>query len=428
MGILDLASRSCHAQSSVLPCRSGDGRSSFANSSLLRGVSRAWRYMSDLFAASGSLSLSELRLAVRPRSRVLMCAFFSAAFLAGCAQEAPQTQGGVWRKTNTNEYFAQGKKYGKASPRVVRNGRHVPKGGGRYIVGKPYKIAGKRYFPREYRAGHTQVGRASWYGDAFHGRKTANGEIYDMSSITAAHPTMPLPSYARVTNRKNGRSIIVRVNDRGPFHGGRVMDLSKRVADLLDFRRAGTAVIKVEYLRPASTAGSDDRQLLASLRTDGSPADLDGNSGPGRTLIARPAPSEPAPRRAPEPARAGPVIVTNGRPEPTVSHVARSPLAGSPAQTSAPADPDPTLVSAELPANAPIPVERPFDLATIPGAATPIAASRAAPSRASAPTNVARVTFFAPYSSGGALARRFEKRGPFQGMDLNRLRTRKDHP
>ena len=92
---------------------------------------------------------------------------------------------------------------------------------------------------------------ASWYGDAFQGRRTANGEIYDKASLTAAHPTMPLPSYARVTNLVNGYSIIVRVNDRGPYRGGRVMDVSSRVADVLDFKGAGTAQGEGRICRPA---------------------------------------------------------------------------------------------------------------------------------------------------------------------------------
>ena len=117
---------------------------------------------------------------------------------------------------------------------------------------------------------YTVVGMASWYGAAFHGRRTANGEVYDMGSITAAHPTMPLPSYARVTNLDNGYSVIVRVNDRGPYHGGRVMDVSSRAADVLGFKGAGTAKIKVDYVGRAPMEGSDDNTLLASLRTDGS--------------------------------------------------------------------------------------------------------------------------------------------------------------
>ena len=122
---------------------------------------------------------------------------------------------------------------------------------------------------------------ASWYGAAFHGRRTANGEVYDMASLSAAHPTMPLPSYARVTNLENGYSVIVRVNDRGPYHGGRVMDVSSRVADVLDMKAMGTAKVKVDYVGPAPMEGSDDSQLLASLRTDGSPANMIGYSAPG---------------------------------------------------------------------------------------------------------------------------------------------------
>ena len=101
-----------------------------------------------------------------------------------------------------------------------------------------------------------------------------------MASLTAAHPTLPLPCYARVTNLSNGYSVIVRVNDRGPYHGGRVMDVSSRTADVLDFKGAGTAKIKVEYVGRAPLEGSDDNALLASLRTDGSPANLNGYSPP----------------------------------------------------------------------------------------------------------------------------------------------------
>lgn len=162
-------------------------------------------------------------------------------------------------------------KYGKASPRVVDNGERAPKGGGRYLVGKTYTVAGRSYTPREMK-GYSAVGLASWYGEAFHGRRTANGEVYDMASISAAHPTMPLPSYARVTNLRNHRSMMVRVNDRGPFHGGRVMDVSERVAYYLDFKRSGTAKVKIDYVGPASIAGSDDRRLLATLHTDEAPA------------------------------------------------------------------------------------------------------------------------------------------------------------
>ncbi|MFH1343670.1 MAG: septal ring lytic transglycosylase RlpA family protein [Pseudomonadota bacterium] len=158
-------------------------------------------------------------------------------------------------------------KYGvSSSPRVVAMGDPVPKGGGTYRVGKPYTVAGRMYVPADdpnYRA----EGLASWYGDAFHGRLTANGEVFDMASLTAAHPTLPIPSYARVTNLSNGKSLIVRVNDRGPYHGNRVIDVSNRASELLEFKSKGIARVRVEYVGRAPLEGSDDRQLVATLRT-----------------------------------------------------------------------------------------------------------------------------------------------------------------
>lgn len=162
-------------------------------------------------------------------------------------------------------------KYGvTTSPRVVELGQSVPKGGGTYRVGKPYQVAGRTYTPEE-NGDYQAEGLASWYGTDFHGRLTANGEIFDMESVSAAHPTMPLPSYARVTNLANKRSIIVRVNDRGPYHGDRVIDLSHKAAHLLNFRQNGVARVRVEYVGRASLDGSDDRKLMATLR-HGEPA------------------------------------------------------------------------------------------------------------------------------------------------------------
>ncbi|MDO9295136.1 septal ring lytic transglycosylase RlpA family protein [Bradyrhizobium sp.] len=158
-------------------------------------------------------------------------------------------------------------KYGvSSSPRVVAMGEPVPKGGGTYRVGKPYTVAGRVYVPEDdpnYRA----EGMASWYGDDFHGRLTANGEVFDMTSLTAAHPTLPIPSYARVTNLSNGKSLIVRVNDRGPYHGNRLIDVSNRASELLEFKGKGVARVRVEYVGRAPLEGSDDRQLVATLRT-----------------------------------------------------------------------------------------------------------------------------------------------------------------
>ena len=182
-------------------------------------------------------------------------------------------------------------KYGvAASPRVVGPGEPVPKGGGRYAVGKPYVIAGKTYVPEENAEGYSATGIASWYGDDFHGRKTSNGEIFDMNSIAAAHPTLPLPSYVRVTNVKNNRSLIVRVNDRGPFHEGRVIDVSVRAAQLLGFYETGTTRVKIDYVGKASLGGSDDTKLAATLRGPGvSPQHA-------AVMVASAAPVSPAPQ------------------------------------------------------------------------------------------------------------------------------------
>lgn len=176
-------------------------------------------------------------------------------------------------------------RYGVApSPRVVADGDMVPKGGGTYHLGPPYTVGGRTYVPHDdpnYRA----TGLASWYGEDFHGRLTANREVFDLNGITAAHPTLPLPSYARVTNLSNGRSLIVRVNDRGPYHGNRIIDVSTRAAELLDFRANGTAWVRVEYVGRAPLEGSDDRILAATLRQD-EPAPAPGTVKLAATRIA----------------------------------------------------------------------------------------------------------------------------------------------
>ena len=280
--------------------------------------------------------------------------------LSGCANENIKHH-----YAHGHEYFSEAK-YGRASPKVVADGQPVPKGGGQYLVGHPYTIAGHAYYPSENES-YSAVGMASWYGAAFHGRRTANGEVYDMASLTAAHPTLPLPCYARVTNTSNGYSVIVRVNDRGPYHGGRVMDVSSRAADVLGFKGEGTARIKVEYVGRAPLEGSDDRMLLASLRTDGSPANLNGYSAPVM-VAAEPGPSifaalfgadrgaQPAYRPAPPPPQ--PV------PEPELVRVA----AASPPRTPQPPEPIrearavAVAVRQQPHGPVPLPPARPFDL------------------------------------------------------------------
>ena len=254
-------------------------------------------------------------------------------------------------------------KYGvSASARVVQPGEPVPKGGGVYRVGKPYMVGGREYVPQE-NVNYNAVGMASWYGDDFHGRYTANGEIFDMNSLSAAHPTLPLPSYVRVTNLANHRSIVVRVNDRGPYVGDRVIDVSVKTAKLLGFYGEGLTRVKVEYVGRAPLEGSDDRKLMATLR-EGVPG-----AGPP-VLIAsnRPyAPSyfdsrrmPPVPVRAPAPpdrpyrlgegAREVPALAAP--PERTVELAAASRPQNAPAYARAPlpaAEPEASPVSAYAP-------------------------------------------------------------------------------
>jgi rare lipoprotein A len=198
-------------------------------------------------------------------------------------------------------------KYGvSSSPRVVAFGEPVPKGGGTYRVGKPYVVGGRVYVPEE-DVNYREEGLASWYGDDFHGRLTANGEVYDMTSLSAAHPTLPMPCYARVTNLSNGKSLIVRVNDRGPYHGNRLMDVSSRAAELLEFRGNGVARVRVEYVGRAPLEGSDDRQLMATLRT-GVPA-----PSPSMVRVASARPFVPEMSSSGRPIR-GEVPMPEGRP------------------------------------------------------------------------------------------------------------------
>lgn len=155
---------------------------------------------------------------------------------------------------------------------MIGEGEPVPKGGGVYRVGQPYWVGGRLYVP-EADKHYDAVGLASWYGDDFHGRYTANGEIFDLNAISAAHPTLPLPCYVRVTNLANGRSIIVRVNDRGPYVGNRIIDVSVRAAHMLGFYDRGTTRVRVQYVGRAPMEGSDDRVLASTLR-ENEPAPL----------------------------------------------------------------------------------------------------------------------------------------------------------
>lgn len=176
----------------------------------------------------------------------------------------------------------------KASPRVTRL-KAVPKGGGRDQIGKPYKVKGKWYYPKE-EPGYVKTGKASWYGANFHGRLTANGEVYDMYHLSAAHPTFPLPSYARVTNEETGSSVVVRVNDRGPYVHDRVLDVSSQVAEVLGFKHDGVADVKVEYVGRAPLEGDDTAALMASYRP-GNKRPVDDGLPTGVMIASRETPS-----------------------------------------------------------------------------------------------------------------------------------------
>ena len=343
-------------------------------------------------ARDDSRSCSPLKTAAR-----LGCVVVAGVFLANCAND------GVARRGKSKEIGAfPSSKYGPASARVVEEGQPVPKGGGRQLIGRSYTVAGKRYTPFDKQVGHTLVGTASWYGEAFHGRRTANGEVYDRHGISAAHPTMPLPAYARVTNVVNNRSIIVRVNDRGPFHGGRVMDVSQRTAEALAFRHLGTARVKVEYLGQASLGGSDDRLLLASLRTDGQPASIPGQSSrslvAGNTQIDLGSDTEDQrPQPAPVPVRAAPVS------QPVVQAYAEQPQR-APLQSPIPVTAVSTGGDGVPMRGVRLPPERPFDLDTIANASKPVPVLRPAlmTSASSVPRTSVASLFAAPEKAPSA--------------------------
>ncbi|MCA1444698.1 septal ring lytic transglycosylase RlpA family protein [Ensifer sp. IC4062] len=202
-----------------------------------------------IFSRDAALLSRGLRVAAVP----LLCATLAACGSASSVKTS---------KARSKEYFAESVYGVKASPRVA-TGRNIPKGGGRYQVGKAYQVKGKWYQPKE-DFGYNKVGVASWYGSAFHGRLTANGEVYDKYHLSAAHPTFPLPSYARVTNLENGTSVIVRVNDRGPYEYGRIIDVSSKTADMLDIKGKGSAKVRVQYVGRAPLEGNDMPYLMAS--------------------------------------------------------------------------------------------------------------------------------------------------------------------
>jgi rare lipoprotein A len=194
---------------------------------------------------------------------------------------------------------------GKGSPHYPGKGP-VPWGGGRYHVGKPYQVAGRWFEPKE-QPNYDKKGVASWYGEAFNRRKTSNGEWFEMTRLTAAHPTLPLPSYAKVTNLENGREVVVRLNDRGPFVGTRIIDLSKRTAEVLDFKHKGKAQVRVQYIGPAPVNDNGSHLMAMNKELDrGTPmrkmiASADRRKGKAPVEKVQTAAKKPKKKAAPPP-------------------------------------------------------------------------------------------------------------------------------
>lgn len=192
--------------------------------------------------------------------RVAALMLLIAPVLAACSGSGIGSSG-VKRAAFTSKEFGVG-----VSPRVTKT-KYPARGGGRVMPLKPYTVRGVTYQPVE-GPGYVERGKASWYGQDFHGRRTANGEIFGAYYLTAASPVLPIPSYARVTNLSNGRSIMVRINDRGPYMSGRIIDMSYQAAEALGYRNNGSADVEVRYVGPAPLNGDDNKMLMASLNRE----------------------------------------------------------------------------------------------------------------------------------------------------------------
>jgi rare lipoprotein A len=223
---------------------------------------------------------------VRLSSVSLSLSVACALALGGCSHHPKPAKISKSYFTNGLDPFA-----GKGSPYYGGNGA-IPFAGGRYQMGKPYQVAGRWFTPHE-QPGYDKSGQSSWYGEAFHRRKTSNGEYFDMNTLTAAHATLPLPSYAKVTNLENGNTVIVRINDRGPFVSTRILDVSKKAADMLGYRTKGIGHVRVQLIGSAPLNDDGGRHVLAmnkALRAGASVSQLaslsQDSSAPDRIQVA----------------------------------------------------------------------------------------------------------------------------------------------
>lgn len=195
------------------------------------------------------------------------------AWLAGCSSPAQHKQGESESSSSSGSASPSGRYHGKPNdwgPDKEIDMSHVPDAVPRYenrtIAGNknPYTVLGKTYFLMEDERAYAERGKASWYGFKFNGERTSNGELYDMFAMTGAHKTLPIPSYVRVTNLDNRNSVVVRINDRGPFHEGRIIDLSYAAAQRLGITRVGTGNVEVEVVVPEG----DPRPPLRKRKQD----------------------------------------------------------------------------------------------------------------------------------------------------------------
>jgi rare lipoprotein A len=176
--------------------------------------------------------------------------------LSACASVAPMPEGLV---STTGSHASARAQY----PQRQSYAQSPSQKGPRYKVGAPYQAGGVWYVPAE-QPNYDEVGLASWYGDQFNGKPTADGELFDMNGISGAHATLPMPSIVEVTNLENGRTIQVRLNDRGPFHPGRIIDLSRGAAQQLGFFNKGTAQVRVRFVSAAPLTGPNGAMTIAA--------------------------------------------------------------------------------------------------------------------------------------------------------------------
>ena len=236
------------------------------------------------------------------RPAALLAAFTLAAMLAGCASgPAPSKRGGGYYEDDgpgSNPPADTGK-VPDAEPRIEPFGRGTM---------RPYTVMGRSYTPITEDRPFRQRGIASWYGRKFHGKRTASGETYDMYGMTAAHPTLPIPSYVRVRHVASGREVIVRVNDRGPFHANRIIDLSYAAALKLGFVTRGSAEVEIERITHDEIRAGTWRQRGGDEMRVAQSTPVDAVATPSPTAPTATQPSAPTPPTPPAPAAVVPVV------------------------------------------------------------------------------------------------------------------------